>query len=293
MRCADTRSARPRERAGATVIYGGIHATLYPDEARDLGGAHAVVSGDGDVVWPVVIDRCRRRARCSRRMKAAASKATTSSRRAGICCRKAATCGPRCRPSAAARSIARSARCGAPTARSRGSAASTGRGRRSSSCGGAASGSSRSPTTISIRSRSTTCAWRSGRTSARLEQLRALRAERFALMASSRELPQDMVFFTQITMEAAEDADVPRGHAARAHQGRAGRRRGGHPRRAEGRLQGLQRGRRGAGRAAAEFREHGVHVLGSFIFGLPGDRPSTFDATPKSPSARNSPLRSS
>ena len=25
-------------RAGATVIYGGIHATLYPDEARDLGG---------------------------------------------------------------------------------------------------------------------------------------------------------------------------------------------------------------------------------------------------------------
>ena len=27
------------------------------------------------------------------------------------------------------------------------------------------------------------------------------------------------------------------------------------------------------------FREHGVHVLGSFIFGLPSDRPDTFDAT--------------
>ena len=27
------------------------------------------------------------------------------------------------------------------------------------------------------------------------------------------------------------------------------------------------------------FREHGVHVLGSFIFGLPTDTPSTFDAT--------------
>ena len=27
------------------------------------------------------------------------------------------------------------------------------------------------------------------------------------------------------------------------------------------------------------FREHGVHVLGSFIFGLPTDRPDTFDAT--------------
>ncbi|MBA3888534.1 MAG: radical SAM protein, partial [Acidobacteria bacterium] len=27
------------------------------------------------------------------------------------------------------------------------------------------------------------------------------------------------------------------------------------------------------------FREHGVHVLGSFIFGLPSDRPATFEAT--------------
>jgi radical SAM superfamily enzyme YgiQ (UPF0313 family) len=27
------------------------------------------------------------------------------------------------------------------------------------------------------------------------------------------------------------------------------------------------------------FREHGIHVLGSFIFGLPGDRPDSFDAT--------------
>jgi radical SAM superfamily enzyme YgiQ (UPF0313 family) len=27
------------------------------------------------------------------------------------------------------------------------------------------------------------------------------------------------------------------------------------------------------------FRHHGVHVLGSFIFGLPSDRPSTFEAT--------------
>jgi radical SAM superfamily enzyme YgiQ (UPF0313 family) len=27
------------------------------------------------------------------------------------------------------------------------------------------------------------------------------------------------------------------------------------------------------------FRRHGVHVLGSFIFGLPTDRPDTFDAT--------------
>src|SRR5437762_6997217 len=43
-----------RER-GAYVVFGGIHATLYPDEAHELGGAHAVVKGDGDVVWAKVI----------------------------------------------------------------------------------------------------------------------------------------------------------------------------------------------------------------------------------------------
>jgi radical SAM superfamily enzyme YgiQ (UPF0313 family) len=43
-----------RER-GAWVVYGGIHATLYPEEAFELGGAHAVVKRDGDVVWAKVI----------------------------------------------------------------------------------------------------------------------------------------------------------------------------------------------------------------------------------------------
>ena len=40
--------------------------------------------------------------------------------------------------------------------------------------------------------------------------------ERFELMAQLERLPDDMVFFTQITMEAAEDPGVPRGDAARA-----------------------------------------------------------------------------
>ena len=31
------------------MVFGGIHATLYPEEAHRLGGAHAVVKGDGDV----------------------------------------------------------------------------------------------------------------------------------------------------------------------------------------------------------------------------------------------------
>ncbi|RPI48451.1 MAG: radical SAM protein, partial [Acidobacteria bacterium] len=43
---------------GAWVVYGGIHATLYPDEAIGLGGAHAVVKGDGDVAWGQAIEGC-------------------------------------------------------------------------------------------------------------------------------------------------------------------------------------------------------------------------------------------
>src|SRR2546425_10927280 len=46
-----------RER-GAHVIFGGIHTSLYPQEAFQLGGAHAVVKGDGDVVWARVLADC-------------------------------------------------------------------------------------------------------------------------------------------------------------------------------------------------------------------------------------------
>ena len=40
---------------GAWVVYGGIHATLYPEELHELGGAHAVVKGDGDDIWAKVL----------------------------------------------------------------------------------------------------------------------------------------------------------------------------------------------------------------------------------------------
>src|SRR6266699_3802219 len=44
------REARKR---GAYVVFGGIHPTLYPDESRELGAAHSVVKGDGDLVWSI------------------------------------------------------------------------------------------------------------------------------------------------------------------------------------------------------------------------------------------------
>ena len=110
-----------RER-GACVIFGGIHATLYPEEALELGGAHSVVKGDGDLAMGRRAERLPQSGRPSRFTKAAASSRTSSRPRAGICCPRTATCGPRCRPCAAARSIARSARCGAPMGSGRGSA---------------------------------------------------------------------------------------------------------------------------------------------------------------------------
>src|SRR4026209_966620 len=50
------RAARP---AGGSVVLGGIHATLYPEEAHELGGAHAIVKGDGDAIWGTVIADCK------------------------------------------------------------------------------------------------------------------------------------------------------------------------------------------------------------------------------------------
>ena len=41
----------------------------------------------------------------------------------------------------------------------------------------------------------------------RFMELKAIRDERFELMTRLSELPEDMVFFTQITMEAAEDLE--------------------------------------------------------------------------------------
>src|SRR5437867_1541051 len=43
---------------GAWVVFGGIHSTLFPEEVLEQGGAHAVVKGDGDLVWRSVVRDC-------------------------------------------------------------------------------------------------------------------------------------------------------------------------------------------------------------------------------------------
>jgi radical SAM superfamily enzyme YgiQ (UPF0313 family) len=45
--------ARAARERGATVIFGGPHASIFPDEA--LRHADAVVTGDGEVAWPQLI----------------------------------------------------------------------------------------------------------------------------------------------------------------------------------------------------------------------------------------------
>jgi hypothetical protein len=109
--------------------------------------------------------------------------------------------------------------------------------------------------------------------------LSAMRTERFELMRRLAALPSDMVFFTQITMEAAEDPEfldaMRNAHIKGALVGIESVTPQG--------LKDVHKGFNVAGDQLVErlrtFQEHGVHVLGSFIFGLPSDRDSTFDAT--------------
>ena len=88
-----------------------------------------------------------------------------------------------------------------------------------------------------------------------------------------------MVFFTQITMEAAED---PEFLDAMRRANIKGALVGVESVTPEG-LKDVYKDFNLAGDALVErlqaFRKHGVHVLGSFIFGLPSDTPDTFDAT--------------
>jgi radical SAM superfamily enzyme YgiQ (UPF0313 family) len=114
---------------------------------------------------------------------------------------------------------------------------------------------------------------------ARVAELESIRAERFVLMNRLAELPKDMVFYTQITMEAAEDIDFLKAmNKARIRGALVGV----EAVTAEG-LKSVFKDFNYSGDGLVKqlqtFREYGVHVLGSFIFGLSTDKPDTFDAT--------------
>ncbi len=272
------RMARDR---GAYVVYGGIHATLYPEEALKLGCADAVVKGDGDVIWAQVI---------SDLVKGTARTIYEGGRISGDDFIPARwDLAPRNRYMWASVQTVR----GCPKHCSFCSVWRT-------------DGQKPRPRSYQVVIEEIVDLRRRGfrfialaddnfypvsledlrfaeqqGNMARVAELRAIRAERFSLMRSLAALPSDMVFFTQITMEAGEDLDFL---DAMKKANIKGALVGVESATEEG-LRSVFKGFNLSGDALAKrlqtFKEHGVHVLGSFIFGLPSDRENTFAATAK------------
>jgi radical SAM superfamily enzyme YgiQ (UPF0313 family) len=265
--------------AGATVVYGGIHATLYPDEARDMGGAHAVVSGDGDGAWPMVLrDAAEGRLQESYQGGQIEASEFKPARwdllpKGGYMWASVQTvrgCPKHC-------SFCSVWRTDGQRPRQRGWEPVLNeivdlrrRGFRFI----ALADDNFYPVTLEDLRMADRRADKSN-----YEQLKALRQERFDLMEQLAKLPDDTIMFTQITMEAAEDLEFL---AAMRKARIKGALVGVEAVTPEG-LKDIHKGFNETGEALVtrlqRFKDNGVHVLGSFIFGLPSDRPSTFDAT--------------
>ncbi len=270
------RIARAR---GAWVVYGGIHATLYPDEPHHLGGAHAVVKGDGDSIWRTVLADCAAaspkpvyeggRVAGDRFVSARWDLMRPGSYMWGSvqtvrgCPKHCSFCSvwrtdgqkPRNRdPGPVIDEIVQLRRLGYRFI--------------------ALADDNFYPVTLQDIEFA-----RRQNNSPRAQELEALRADRFVLMEALSQLPSDMFFFTQITMEAAEDPSfLDAMRKARIRGALVGV----ETVTAEG-LKSIYKDFNPSGNDLAErlrtFRRHGVYVLGSFIFGLQTDRPDTFAAT--------------
>ncbi|HXW06460.1 MAG TPA: radical SAM protein [Vicinamibacterales bacterium] len=264
---------------GAHVVFGGIHATLFPDEAYQLGGAHAVVRGDGDVIWPLVLEHATHGALQriyeggrvdAERFVPARWELLPEDRYMWGSVQTVRGCPKHCSFCSVWRTDGQKPRQRAVDK----VVAEIIELRRRGFRFVALADDNFYPVTLADLAMA-----ERHRNPARLEQLRALRAERFELMARLAELPSDMVFFTQITMEAAEDeAFLDAMRDARIKGALVGV----EAVTPEG-LKDVYKNFNDAGEALVQrlrkFRDHGVHVLGSFIFGLPSDRPATFAAT--------------
>jgi tRNA A37 methylthiotransferase MiaB len=270
------RLARAR---GASVVFGGIHATLYPAEAHALGAAHAVVRGDGDVIWATVLADCAagtpRDTYDAGRIDGAAFRAARwdllpQSRYMWGSIQTVRGCAKHCSFCSVWRTDGQAPRQASVHAVIREAVELRRRGFRFV----ALADDNFYAVTLTDLARAARASDPS-----RLRELKAARAARFTLMEALARLPDDMVFFTQITMEAAEDAAFLRAMARARIRGALVGVEAVTP---EG-LKDVHKGFNLAGDALVErlqaFRSHGIHVLGSFIFGLPSDRPETFEAT--------------
>ena len=267
-----------RER-GAWVVYGGIHATLYPEETLEVGQGHAVVKGDGDVAW----GRCVNDFLTGKQQRVYEGGRIEGSE-------FLAARWDLMRPDKYMWASVQTIR-GCPKHCSFCSVWRTDgqkpRQRRFQSVIDEIVGLRRIgfryialaddnfyPVTLTDLRLA-----REQNNLAKLEELTAIRAERYQLMEELAKLPKDMVFYTQITMEAGEDGEYL---DAMRRANIKGALVGVEAVTPEG-LKAIYKDWNYSGEALAKqlqtFKKHGVHVLGSFIFGLPTDTPATFDAT--------------
>jgi len=264
---------------GAWVVFGGIHSTLYPEEPFERGGAHAVVKGDGDIVWNRVLRDCAagnperlynggkvepedfKQARWDLLPPDSYMWASVQTVRG--CPKHCSFCsvwrtdGQRPRQRAADSVIGEIVEL-----------------RRRGFRFIALADDNFYPVTLTDIELA-----KKQNNPGRVNQLHAMREERFELMERLSELPKDMTFFTQITMEAAEDTGfldaMRKAHIRGALVGVEAVT----PEGLKSVYKDFNLSGENLVKQLQRFSDHGVHVLGSFIFGLPSDRPDTFDAT--------------
>ena len=270
---------RLASKRGATVVYGGIHATLFPEEPFERGYADVVVKGDGDVAWGQVLRDLE--AGCARKVYdggkidgeqflAARWDLMKTDKYMWASVQTIRGCPKHCSFCSVWRTDGQK-----PRQRTFESVINEiiDLRRRGFRFIALADDNFYPVTLTDLRLAREQKNWE------RVEALEATRAERFSLMEEMSKLPKDMVFFTQITMESAEDGEYL---DAMRRANIKGALVGVEAVTPEG-LKAVYKDFNYSGDRLIEqlkkFREHGLHVLGSFIFGLPTDKPSTFNAT--------------
>ena len=270
------RMARAR---GAWVVYGGIHATLFPEEPFERGEAHCVVKGDGDLAWAKAVVDCMQ-GKLERvydggriggsEFLAARWDLIPKDKYMWASVQTLRGCPKHCSFCSVWRTDGQQPR----QRRFQSVVDEIVALRRLGFRFIALADDNFYPVTLTDLRLA-----REQNNQPKLDELTRIRAERFQLMAELAKLPKDMVFFTQITMEAGEDGEfLDAMHKANIKGALVGVE-AVTPEGLKAVFKDWNYSGEGLAKQLQTFKRHGVHVLGSFIFGLPTDKPATFDAT--------------